>query len=191
MLRLTRPSHAQLSRLLERARTDPLTYVEVGGTTAGGLPSGYHHLRCERLLGHGDDVFASAVAGLRSWAPQRGAGISVLADGDVAVGTNVAMAAPLPIGFTFVSCRVVAVDDEPDRFGYAYGTLPIHPEQGEERFEVVREDDAVTLRIVAFARPQQLAARLAGPVARVLQARATSRYLDAMEAVASGRQLGA
>jgi uncharacterized protein (UPF0548 family) len=155
------------------------------------MPAGYHHFHCERALGIGDDVFARAVAGLRSWAPQRGAGLSVLADAELAVGTNVAMAAPLPIGFTFVTCRVVAVDDEPDRFAYAYGTLPVHPEQGEERFEVVRTGEAVTLRIVVFSRPQQLAARLAGPVARMLQARATSRYLDAMEAVASGRELGA
>ena len=38
-------------------------------------------------------------------------------------------------------CRVVYVVDEPDRRGFAYGTLPGHAESGEERF-VVRYDPA-------------------------------------------------
>jgi uncharacterized protein (UPF0548 family) len=31
-----------------------------------------------------------------------------------------------------VPCRVVYVLDEPERRGFAYGTLPGHPESGEE-----------------------------------------------------------
>jgi uncharacterized protein (UPF0548 family) len=79
-------------------------------------------------------------------------------------------------------CRVVGVIDEGRRFGFAYGTLPEHPEEGEELFSVDRDDrDQVTFRIEVFSRPHQTLARLASPVARHLQRRATVRYLEAMQ----------
>ena len=57
--------------------------------------------------------------------------------------------------------RVVYVVDEPRRRGFAYGTLPGHPESGEEAFVVeLQEDDEVTFTVTAFSRPAStLAAR--------------------------------
>ena len=53
-----------------------------------------------------------------------------------------------------VPARVVYVVDEPLRKGFAYGTLPGHPESGEEAFIVeYRDDDSVWLTIRAFSRP--------------------------------------
>jgi uncharacterized protein (UPF0548 family) len=46
----------------------------------------------------------------------RGARLRVAADGPIAVGTNVAFGAPLPIGFIDGTCRIVAVVDEPNRY---------------------------------------------------------------------------
>jgi uncharacterized protein (UPF0548 family) len=40
--------------------------------------------------------------------------------------------------------RVVAVADEPDRCGFAYGTLPGHAVCGEEAFVVARDEAALT-----------------------------------------------
>lgn len=103
------------------------------------------------------------------------------------VGSNVAMAAPLPVGYVDVVCRIVDVDDRTDRYRFTYGTLPTHPEQGEESFTVTRASDGhVDFEIVAASRPRHLLARLMPPVARRLQARAVARYLDAMEANALG-----
>jgi uncharacterized protein (UPF0548 family) len=97
----------------------------------------------------------------------------------------VALAAPLPLGWAVAVCRVVEVIDDPNRFGFAYGTLPLHLESGEELFVVERdEDDNVWFRIIAFSRPHELAVRLAGPIARALQQRATRRYLEAMRGAA-------
>ena len=105
----------------------------------------------------------------------------VCADRPPALGDVVAMSAPLPIGFVDVVCRVVTVIDEPDRFGFAYGTLPVHAERGEESFTVVRgRDGGITFEIVAVSRPRHPLARLCPPVARRLQRAATERYLDAM-----------
>jgi uncharacterized protein (UPF0548 family) len=78
-------------------------------------------------------------------------------------------------------CRVVYVVQEPSRRGFAYGTLPGHPESGEEAFVVERHgDDTVTFTITAFSRPATVLARIAGPAGRTIQHRITGRYLQAL-----------
>jgi len=77
--------------------------------------------------------------------------------------------------------RVVYVVDEPRRRGFAYGTLPGHPESGEELFAVEHlSDDSVWIVIRAFSRPSTWFYRLGYPVLRVLQWRATKRYLRSL-----------
>jgi uncharacterized protein (UPF0548 family) len=79
-------------------------------------------------------------------------------------------------------CRVVYVVEEPRRRGFAYGTLPGHPEQGEESFIVVQEDDgSVVFRITAFSRPASALSRLGGPLTRWVQDWMTERYLAAAQ----------
>ncbi len=54
-----------------------------------------------------------------------------------------------------IPCRIVYCTDEPNRFGFAYGTLPGHPERGEEAFHVLRgPENSMTGQIVAFSRPR-------------------------------------
>jgi uncharacterized protein (UPF0548 family) len=111
----------------------------------------------------------------------RGAGLRVAVDGPIAIGTNVAFSAPLPIGFVDGTCRIVVVVEEPNRYGFAYGTLSIHPESGEEAFVVSRDQDGnVRLDIDGVSRVTQRFARLAPRAADRLQDRAVRRYLAAM-----------
>lgn len=180
-IRLTRPTDDELRSMVEASRQAETTYSPVGLAAANDAPPGYRLDRWNRALGAGGDVFDGAARALREWELHRGAGLMVCADGPPAVGQVVAMSAPLPLGFIDVTCRVVSVVDEPNRFGFAYGTLPIHPEQGEESFIVERDEGGeVTFRIVAVSRPRHALARLCPPVARRLQPAATVRYLDAM-----------
>jgi uncharacterized protein (UPF0548 family) len=80
-----------------------------------------------------------------------------------------------------IPARVVYVIDEPARRGFAYGTLPGHPERGEEAFVVEREPDgSVWLVIRAFSRPASALMWIASPVARLLQAFYTARYERAL-----------
>ena len=97
------------------------------------------------------------------------------------------MAFALPLLGAWVSgaCRIVQVVDDGDAFGFAYGTLPHHPEQGEEAFLVRRRaDGSVVFEIVAFSRPATLPTRLIGPFGRWLQRRSIDRYLDGYVAAA-------
>lgn len=185
MFVLGRPSDDALRRLLGTVSGEPCTYDGAGATLAGGaLPSGYHHVRATRALGQGDQAWARACDGVRTWQMHRGQGFRVVpARPPIAPGTEVAVDAPLagPV-HVIATCRIVATADEPDRFGFAYGTLPIHPASGEEAFVVERAATGeVTATIVAFSRPRHPLMRLGGPIARWQQRRATEGYLAALE----------
>jgi uncharacterized protein (UPF0548 family) len=177
-----RPDAEHLSHFLARQRTAPLTDPEVGATLAGSLPDGYHHDRSSIELGGGDEIWARARLGIDQWRAPAAAGISIEPpDAPIAVGTTVAIITRLGPAVVVAACRIVAVVDEPDRYGFAYGTLPAHPEEGEELFLVTRDETGtVRFEITAFSRPHDRLTRLGGPVARRVQQRATRRYLEGM-----------
>lgn len=156
------------------------TYAEVGATS-GTLPPHYHHLDVRRVVGQGRDWFDVAAARVLTWEVQRRAGLSVEASREVALGVRAVLrmrVGPVPVR---APVEVVVVTAEPDRVGFAYGTLAGHPERGEERFEVaLRDDGAVEARIRAFSRPGRWFTRFAGPVGRRLQLATAARYLDAL-----------
>ncbi|CAA0096312.1 Uncharacterised protein [Mycolicibacterium vanbaalenii] len=156
----------------------PLTYTEVGAT-AGPMPSGYHHLRKSSVIGCGRDRFDQAAARGMRWGMLRGAGLRVEATTPVAeVGAEVLV----HLGPVVAPCRVVYVVDEPDRRGFAYGTLPGHAESGEELF-LVRYDpttDNVIAEVIAFSRHATWWSRLGSPVTSLVQRRVTDRYLRAL-----------
>jgi uncharacterized protein (UPF0548 family) len=159
--------------------TEPgLTYSEVGATAREPLPAGYHHVRVSRSLGVVDLDEVAEI--LTRWKVQERAGVRRVAGPD-----RVALGAEVTFRFLFqtIPCRVVEVVDEPDRRGFAYGTLPGHPETGEERFLAERDPATgeVTATIVAFSNPGTWTTRLAGPVGRLLQRLMSRRYLEAMQ----------
>lgn len=174
--------HSRLtSDQIDRLRLQPLTYPEVG-STRGELPSGYHHVAREGVLGSGEATFARAVEALFGWELQRRAGVRVVPASDRV--TEVADAVLL-LGFGRLAIsapvRVVYVIDEPLRKGFAYGTLPGHPESGEEAFLVeLRPDDVVVCRVIAFSKPVTWLARLGGPLATLTQSWVTGRYLRSL-----------
>ncbi|HQZ34322.1 MAG TPA: DUF1990 domain-containing protein [Ilumatobacteraceae bacterium] len=183
-IRLTRPSVEDLRPLVDAGRSGSLTYEPVGISHTLTVPTGYRLDRWSRVIGTSNDVFERACEAIRTWQIHRGAGLVVCADEPPTVDAVVALCAPLPIGYIDIVCRVVTAADLPDRFGFAYGTLSVHPEQGEESFTVIREaDGTIVFEIVAVSRPRHFLARALPPVARILQRRATARYLDAMTSV--------
>lgn len=161
-------------------QAESLSYSEVGATRSD-LPPGYAHDRQMVDLGPFDpETFRRAAAALRSWQVQAAAGMTVVPDAPVEDGATFALLFRLPLGYVTAAGRVVYVVDQPDRCGFAYGTLPGHPEQGEEAFAVVRHGDRLCLEIVAFSRPRHPLARLGRPVSRLVQRHVTRRYIAAM-----------
>jgi uncharacterized protein (UPF0548 family) len=182
-----KPTDDDLDRVLTEQRRAELTYAEVGAT-AGVVPVGYRHDTYRIDLGRSDRTFARAVEGLRAWEAHRGAGLRLRPERpDLTAGVTLVLAKALPGLSAIAACRIVSVTDEPGAFGFAYGTLPAHPEQGEEAFLVLREADGnVSFAITAFSRPRHPLARLGGPVTRWIQQDTTRRYLEALKALVTG-----
>ncbi|MEV0333617.1 DUF1990 domain-containing protein [Nocardia sp. NPDC050717] len=160
----------------------PFTYPDVGATRTS-FPAGYQQLRHRRLIGHGRDLFEQAAAHIFDFGMQKGVGIFQHADTETAeAGTALTVRLGIgPIGIT-APCRVVYVLHEPNRRGFAYGTLPGHPEIGEELFAVEydpAEDDVYGL-VTAFSRPGAWYTRLGGPIARAVQRWFSHRYLNTL-----------
>jgi uncharacterized protein (UPF0548 family) len=156
----------------------PLTYSQVGAT-ATTLPPDYHHVQKSAVIGRGRQRFEDAAAAGMRWGMLRGAGVRVTATTEIAaVGSDVIV----HLGPVQAPCRVVYVVDEPDRRGFAYGTLPGHAESGEELF-LVRYDPAtenVFADVTAFSRHAMWWSRLASPFTSLVQRVVTSRYLKAL-----------
>lgn len=156
------------------------TYPEVGATAAE-LPVGYQHLHASRVVGSGQELFEQCAETVMTWGVQRGAGLTVVPGDRVRVGAENRLGLRLGPVRTWAPCRVVYVVDEPDRKGFAYGTMPGHPECGEESFIVsLDENGTVQFDVTAFSRPASWLARLGGPVTGFVQRRVTWRYLDAV-----------
>lgn len=158
------------------------TYAGVGATLTT-PPSGYHAFTRRRRIGSGRPLFERAAEHVLTFGMQKDIGIFRAASTPTAQeGTELSIRLGVgPLGIT-APCRVVYVLDEPDRRGFAYGTLPGHPESGEELFAVEYDpaDDGVYGLVSAFSRPAAWYARMGGPVTRLLQAWFARRYLAAL-----------
>ncbi|MHB1430500.1 MAG: DUF1990 family protein [Streptosporangiaceae bacterium] len=123
-------------------------------------------------------VFAAAGEAVCRWQVQIGAGLRVAASAPAAVpGAVVILGLGIDPLRLRAPCRVEYAVDESRRLGFAYGTLPGHPESGEEAFIVEHhDDDTVAFTVVAFSRPARRLAKIAGALGVVVQ-RITGRYL--------------
>ncbi|MFJ4667193.1 DUF1990 family protein [Kitasatospora purpeofusca] len=179
-----------LERRLRAARATVPNYREVGATADARLPAGYTQLRRRLHLGHGPEVLSRAGRFVLGWGCQLGTGFAVFPYAPAEPGATVLLRLGLP-GSRWprlvIPCRVVWTVDEPDRIGFAYGTLPGHPECGEEAF-LVSMDAAgeVWFEVVAFARLAAWYARLGRPVAVLCQYLAIERYLASVVRAAAG-----
>ena len=175
MLLLRTPSEDMIRRFLSSLADQPFSYSEVGASLKA-PPSGYtvDHNRIE--LGHGAEMFARAVQALKRWEMFNLGWIQLYPpEAAAAVGTVVGVLARHLGFFSLNGCRVVYVVDEDApvrRYGFAYGTLPNHAEQGEERFTIEwQSDDSVWYDILAFSRCNHPLAMVGYPMTRVLQKR--------------------
>ncbi|MFE7096339.1 DUF1990 family protein [Streptomyces erythrochromogenes] len=178
-----------MTRLISVGR-DTLTYPDRGATAHHPLPAGYHHLRHRTHLGHGRAVFESAGAAVTTFHAHRAAGLRVRAGvGAVRPGIRIVVGigrGPLRVE---APCEVVWTAYEPARIGFAYGTLPGHPECGEESFVVdMAPDGTVWFTVTAFSRPNRWYTRLAGPLVPFVQQHSARRIGRRLRRLAGARR---
>jgi uncharacterized protein (UPF0548 family) len=190
MLYLSKPSRASIDAFIAAQHHQKFSYPETGASRDG-APRGYTVDRNRIQLGVGADAYEKAKRAVRQWKMFDMPWINLCwPDTPIAPGANVAVLAS-HFGFCSIhAARIVYVVDQPttpQKFGFAYGTLPDHSEIGEERFtvEINPDDQAVWYEIYAFSRPGKLA-RLGYPFARMLQKRFAADSKRAMQRFVAG-----
>jgi uncharacterized protein (UPF0548 family) len=158
--------------------TGGFTYPEIGATldadadadadADGGLRPRYSHLHHRVRIGHGDPAFRAAAEALATFRMHRRLPVGITASASRAeVGADVRVTLA---GVVHAPCRIVRVIDEPDRYGWAYGTLTGHPECGEEAFLLTRAVNGdVWFDVIAFSRPGGRVTRALGGLVPVMQ----------------------
>lgn len=166
---------------LVRLRKARPTYDHVGSTLGPEPVAGPNRHEASVKVGVGEAAFLAARDALRCWAPQCSLGASI-APPDVAPDLGETVALGLGVGplRMLVPNRIVAVVDEPDRYGYAYGTLPGHPERGEELFLIELLDGGDVDFIIRVDAEPARQLRLLRPVILPLQRAALGRYQAAV-----------
>jgi len=186
MFLVKRPANEAVRSFLAGQQSQPFSYPEIGASRLV-VPEGYSADHNRLKLGEGRETFAKAVEALKHWKMFEMDWIEIVPrDAPIMKGSCVAITVR-HFGFWSLNIsRIVYVIEEhgaPERFGFAYGTLPGHVEQGEERFSVEYHpaDNSVWYDLSAFSRPRHILARLGYPISRHLQKRFARDSLKAME----------
>jgi uncharacterized protein (UPF0548 family) len=178
---LVRPSASSLDAVLARVADQSVTYGvdEIGLSAREKPPAGYVREHHEAEL---EVPFASAREALARFATHGLSYLFVHPGGRrVELGKDVVVSARIGPLWSINPCRIVSVDETPDRFRYAYGTLPGHSESGEESFTVERTANGrVRAETIAIARPLDPLARLGSPIAHIVQRRIKIDYMRAL-----------
>ncbi len=175
MFTLLEPSEAQIKDYLAAQQDLPFSHGKVGASKDK-IPSGYpiNHRRVR--LGNGADCFARAQKAIQSWTMYQLAWTRLYPFGaPVAPGEVVCVVVNHLFCWSLNPCRIIYVLEESgseiERYGFAFGTLPGHSEEGEERFIVEwnQADDSVWFELLAFARPHHILARIGFPFVGLFQ----------------------
>lgn len=174
MILFKKPSASQIKSFLEKTGDENFTYSEIGQSSGQAKVKGYNNDFNRVLLGQGEEVFQKACEAIRNWRmfPGDWAWIEPV-HAPVKVDQVVAMVAKV-VGIYWVNnCRIVYLLDEASpirRYGFAYGTLGQHVEQGEELFSVEwLPDGSVWYVLRAYSKPRFWLAKLGYPLARLYQ----------------------
>lgn len=133
-------------------------------------------------LGDADGTFEAASDAMRRWIGHDGPRIVRNPEQPpIVAGERLRLAIPVGLIYATATCEIVDVTNEPDRFGFSYGTLRHHFQQGQEWFLVQRDESGhVRLTVDAIFISGCVLTRLAGPIATILQNRAINAYLEAV-----------
>ena len=156
MMTLRRPSDACVARYLEERRDSALSYGSPG-LLSRDAPVGFFRDLHRVPIGSGREAFVRGCGALGSWMEFDLGWIFVSPRcAPLRAGTVVGVLAR-HLGFWSLNpCRVLEVSGglEELRYGFSYGTLPGHAEQGEESFQIEHASDGtVWFEIRAVSRP--------------------------------------
>lgn len=180
---ITFPTSQELITFLEVESSKEYTYPEVGATTQTTHFAHYDNDHNYGVIGKGETTWEKAKSSIQNWQqfPLPWTKIypntTPLKEGEV-----VAVVFRLFGIWWRNSARIVYTFDEPNRYGFAYGTLPGHIEMGEEVFWIERNKEGeVSYHIKAFSKPRFWLAKLGYPIARLYQRKFVRESIASMK----------
>ena len=183
------PDESQLRNYLDQQVNAELSYAEVGATKDQ-QPAGYDNDDNHVILGHGDAVWDNAKHAIVNWQQYPKPWTNIYpAKAPLKKGQTVAVLFRVAGVWWRNSARIVYTINEEDRFGWAYGTLKDHVEQGEECFWIEKNGEGlVSYHIRAFSRPAFWMARMGYPLARHWQRRFVKESMEIMRIISKQAQ---
>jgi uncharacterized protein (UPF0548 family) len=182
-----------LGRGARRFARGGLDYPGIGSTEHGRPPDGMPCVVTQAYLGEGPALYRRVAQGILAWQLQKRSGLRVRTDSDI-VRPGARVVSGFGVGPFRINapCEVVWVrrpvpGGGPQSAGFGYGTLPGHPVQGEEAFEVELDGQGrVFLKITAFSRPSNWFYAAGSAVTARAQRHVTSRYIGSAHELAAG-----
>lgn len=182
MFLLARPNNTEIEAFIAAAENTKFSYTNVGATRAH-PPEGFNVDHNRVRIGHGDDDWEQAKNAIREWRMFDFQWAELfLTETPIEKDRTVAILVHHFGFYSLNAARIVYTINEQSRFGFAYGTLTDHGEEGEERFlvEMDQRTGEVWYDLYAFSRPNHLLARLGYPITRRLQRQFASDSKSAM-----------
>jgi len=179
---LSYPKQELLNQFLKETEHLTFNYQEIGFTQHQ-MPEGYAHDYYHISLGKGDLIWQKAKTALSSWQHFPFSFTKIYPE-TTPIKTDETVVVMIHIlGLWWRnSTKIVYSINENNRFGFAYGTLTEHAEQGEEAFWIeMDKDEQVTYHIKAFSKPKFWMARLAYPLTRMYQRKFARASLTQMK----------
>jgi uncharacterized protein (UPF0548 family) len=187
MFLLHKPSAKEINDFIATQTRLPFSYQEVSATKGHNSPAGYPINRYRAELGNGQPTYKNAVKALCSWQMYALDWTQLCWSNTPIKEDEVVATLVKHLGFWSLNpCRIIYLIDEENenlnRYGFAFGTLPAHSEQGEEKFVVEwdKTSDTVWYELYAFAKPKNWLAKIGFPFVNFLQKRFAAESYQAM-----------
>lgn len=185
MFLVTKPTSESIDRFLGRAATTDYSYSKVGATRTEQTihESVYNVDHNQIVIGSGLEEFGKAKNAITFWRMFDMPWVELCwPNTPIEEGRTVAILIRHFGFYSLNAARIVYTIEEPDRFGFAYGTLEDHGESGEERFSVRLDEETgdVVYDLYAISQPKHFLAYLGYPLTRILQKRFAADSKQAM-----------
>jgi len=178
---LHRPSVKLLHKANASHQQLRLSYSEIGLSTGKNFPNGYDHDHNQIIIGEGRATFKKARSIIQLYGHFPSSWAFVHAKSIPEPNLSVAVIF-YQLGLWWINgARIIQIIDEPNYYGFSYGTLANHVEVGEELFFTeLQPDGAVIYGIHAYSQPRFWGARLFKPYARSQQRRFVQESMQLM-----------
>lgn len=180
-----KPSQMVVRQFLEDRKQDRFSYAEVGSSRLT-APKNYNIDHNRLQIGNNLEDFQRAAKAVKSWKMFEMPWVELYPpETPIEIGETVGILIKHYGFWSLNANRIVYLIEEQgeiEKYGFAYGTLTAHAEQGEERFTVEfhHSTGEVWYDLFAFSKPGHILAKLGYPLSRRLQKKFAVESKEAM-----------